>query len=354
MGRRTDFSNLVWKYTNMQHTYRIAIGINAIEYTVVDLVYKCQSHPASTIDGWTDVSHREIGDFLGMAKSTVQGVVERMAKLGLIEFADEKKKLKRTTEDWYLNAYVDDQKAIRCSVEKIQRIKAQIAERSKSDRSPNGRNPIDSGRNPIDERSKSDRPTLVLIKNGKEVKEVAESDDPATPGSDKKPNGKRPSAKPPGKAKKQKWSDGAFMLARSKFDESYRQWQRNKGLEVSDQETLYWDPKEIGQLSLLMNRLKFKAENSGQNYPDDKVFVSKALGTFLDVVPRLESWFLDKYTPTHFVTHFENLYIDVKRHISNGYTGKKGKPSQADQVKAGRQNTIAAIEQLEAEGYFDE
>lgn len=147
------------------------------------------------------------------------------------------------------------------------------------------------------------------------------------------------------KTEKAKWEAAARNKAKELFDESNRQWQRNCGLQVSEEEGIYWDGKMIGQLTNFMNRLKFKAISSGAQFATDLDFVNRALKMFLESAARLTNvWYMDKFTPTNFVSNFEALYVDVKRNIKSGYTGDKKSMEQAK--KANNEASLEALQML--------
>lgn len=97
-----------WKFTHIHHPVRIAMGLTCNEYAVFDIYYKSQTHPDYTVDGWAKNSYKEIGDFLGMSKSTVFGIVERGVAWDLLEVNPAEPELKRTTPTWYNVAYIED------------------------------------------------------------------------------------------------------------------------------------------------------------------------------------------------------------------------------------------------------
>lgn len=97
-----------WKYTNIQHPVRIKMGITPNEYCVFDIIYQSQSHPEYAVNGWAKNSYLELAAFLGFSKSTIHGIIDRGVEWGLIEVNEADPKLKKTTENWYNHAYIQD------------------------------------------------------------------------------------------------------------------------------------------------------------------------------------------------------------------------------------------------------
>jgi len=162
----------------------------------------------------------------------------------------------------------------------------------------------------------------------------------------------KPKNIPRKKDKKEKWPPGVFTSAKAMFDENYRQWQRNCGLTVNGSEGVYWNAKEIGQLGNLMRMLRDKAKSSGQIYHRDKTFVDRALSMFLQTASNLTNcWYMDKFTPTNFVSNFESIYVDIKKNLSNGYTGDK-KKSKEQVASESNQQSLEALKMLREENSY--
>lgn len=100
-------SNKVWSYTVVKHPARIALGLSVLEYAVLDIIYKSQTSPRYSTDGWATVSTRTLAAFLGMSSSGVGKIYTRMEDAGYLEFAVDRGQ-KRTTADFYDLAYLDD------------------------------------------------------------------------------------------------------------------------------------------------------------------------------------------------------------------------------------------------------
>lgn len=95
-----------WKYTVIHHPARIALGLNNNEYSILDIIYKSQTHPKYTVSGWANTGCHKIASFLSLSPATVLNVFMKAEKMGLLEF-NESRMLKRTTAAWYEVAYLD-------------------------------------------------------------------------------------------------------------------------------------------------------------------------------------------------------------------------------------------------------
>ena len=95
-----------WKYTVIHHPARIALGLNNNEYSVLDIIYKSQTHPKYTVSGWANTGCHKIASFLSLSPATVLNIFTKAEKMGLLEF-DESRALKKTTAAWYEVAYLD-------------------------------------------------------------------------------------------------------------------------------------------------------------------------------------------------------------------------------------------------------
>jgi hypothetical protein len=156
-----------WTYTNVRHQFRREAGISLNEYCVLDLIYKTHTSPEHTIDGWANVSYEKMGDFLGLSKGAVHGIIVR------IEVNPSNPKMKRTTRAWYSNAYSDDETNAKTAGERVQKIREQLivqkmnVQKMNENRSENERI-----------RSENERNTKVLNKR-KKVNEKAKTDFPS-------------------------------------------------------------------------------------------------------------------------------------------------------------------------------
>jgi len=68
---------------------------------ILDLVLKSQCHPKFSINGWTKVSVHQISEAVDISSGAITGIFTRLEAVGLLEFMDEKRKLKRATEKFY-------------------------------------------------------------------------------------------------------------------------------------------------------------------------------------------------------------------------------------------------------------
>ncbi len=139
-----------WKFTNVHHSFRKQAGISLNEYALLDIIYKTQTHPETTCDGWANVSYSDIGDFLGLSKGAVAGIVERCASIGLLEINQKTNRLKKTTPLWYKNAYIDDDEQTKSDADLVIVQKVNVQNLNGNVQKVN------------DERSESERHTLVL------------------------------------------------------------------------------------------------------------------------------------------------------------------------------------------------
>ena len=103
-----DQKKRVWKFTHVHHPARIALKVTLNQYCVLDLIYQSQVHPKFSVEGWSDRSYQKIASFLGLQKSTVHAIVERSVIEGFAEYNLENVRLKRTTENWFDYAYLEE------------------------------------------------------------------------------------------------------------------------------------------------------------------------------------------------------------------------------------------------------
>lgn len=97
-----------WKFTTIHHATRIQMGITLNEYAIYDIIYRSQTHPDFNKNGWAENSYRELSVFLGMTKGTVHGIIDRGVELGFLEVNPANPRQKKTTEQWYNKAYLED------------------------------------------------------------------------------------------------------------------------------------------------------------------------------------------------------------------------------------------------------
>lgn len=117
-----------WIYTVVPHKPRKILGISLVEYAVLDIVYKSQTHPKFSKNGMTSVGCHEIGDALGVSSGTVKGIFDRMDDRGYLVRVGSK--WKYTTENFYEIAYLDNEKVQKLNVQELNE-KGLISERKK-------------------------------------------------------------------------------------------------------------------------------------------------------------------------------------------------------------------------------
>lgn len=115
-----------WTFTNVRHQFRREAEISLNEYCIMDLVYQSHTNPAHSVDGWAEVSYGKMGDFLGLSKGAVHGIIVRMEEIGMIEVNPANPKQKKTTEAWYKNAYLEDETSAKMAGERVQKIREQL------------------------------------------------------------------------------------------------------------------------------------------------------------------------------------------------------------------------------------
>lgn len=87
-------------YTTILHQAREELGITTNEYCIADIIYHLSNNPKSKIQGWCYASRQTIGSFIGITKSSVLSIIEKLEKKRIIEKDGETKYL-RTTEKWF-------------------------------------------------------------------------------------------------------------------------------------------------------------------------------------------------------------------------------------------------------------
>ncbi len=122
------------------------------------------------------------------------------------------------------------------------------------------------------------------------------------------------------KGKKQAKWNGSFGIAKTMFDDYRKKWTKQRtGI---DGEPIYWNEKEIGQLSNLLTALKAKSTEAGKYYDTDKDFIENVLSVFLDYAIRLDKYYMQEFTPTRFYSNFNTIYTDIKILFNNGNSTK--------------------------------
>jgi hypothetical protein len=129
------------------------MGLNMNEYALMDIIYRNQTHPEYSNDGWCDKSTSELGEWIGISKGGIHQILVKMEKCGYLEIDPSNTKKRKTTEYWYQNAY----RKLNTS-ENINTLNTdKKANRSENERSENERNRSESERCRIEsERNRSE------------------------------------------------------------------------------------------------------------------------------------------------------------------------------------------------------
>jgi hypothetical protein len=135
------------------------------------------------------------------------------------------------------------------------------------------------------------------------------------------------------------------ILARRVWDKNYRAWMlKRKGVVAEENDGIYWNPVEIGQLSNFLKALTNKAKGKGKEYTDRQV-VEIALNDFLDAAANLDVWYLSAFTPTNLYKNFNTLYCDVLNFITNGKSNDSRRARNGHGIsQAARAATVAMLD----------
>lgn len=87
------------QFTSINHVARKKLGLNLVEYAVVDSIYHLGNYRDNPNPGWCTASKEYIGDFIGYSGRQVFRIVDKMIKKGLIE-RDEAGNL-IASQEWY-------------------------------------------------------------------------------------------------------------------------------------------------------------------------------------------------------------------------------------------------------------
>jgi len=122
-----------WIFTSIQHGPRKKLGISCNEYTVLDLIFRSQTHPDFSHEGWAKTGIHQIAEALDLSPGTVKGIFDRTEKMSLLEFRDTKKIFKKTTPAFYNVAYLEDrseneQQVFRNRTEGVQKMNSKCSE----------------------------------------------------------------------------------------------------------------------------------------------------------------------------------------------------------------------------------
>jgi DNA-binding MarR family transcriptional regulator len=86
-------------FTTIQHSYRKAHNLSLNEYAICDMIYLLANNPDSKIKGWCYMSKQKMADEFGLAKRTIEMILNRMLESGYLEKEPETSYL-RTTTKW--------------------------------------------------------------------------------------------------------------------------------------------------------------------------------------------------------------------------------------------------------------
>lgn len=95
-----------WISTTINHGPRKELGLSCDEFALLDLIFKTQTHPSYSDNGWCTHSYAVLADVLGIGKGGVFKMVERLTDAELLEVNAANPKQKRATHKFYSIAYV--------------------------------------------------------------------------------------------------------------------------------------------------------------------------------------------------------------------------------------------------------
>jgi len=123
------------------------MGLSSDEYVLLDCIWHTQASEVYGKDGWCEHSYAELADVLGLKKSGVFAMVDRLVKMGLMEVDPANPKRKKTAVKFHLMAHlaaepdeegvlvVQKVKGKTASVQKVNDFVQKVnGERSKSER----------------------------------------------------------------------------------------------------------------------------------------------------------------------------------------------------------------------------
>lgn len=284
---------MLWKYTSVQHGPRKRLGLSPNEYCVCDLIYKTQTHPELTQNGWTNLGVHTIAEALDFSSGTIKKMLDKFEKMGLLEFKDpDKKRFKKMLPKWYNTAYLEPEDLPEENEAEPENLEA------KPEKTPDVQKLNVQKLN--GERSKSER------ENGESVQKVNE----IRSKSEHYNNSKEVSLN---KEKEKPQAKSLHSLCRERFD-----FWSNEGGFVP----IYWDRKEIGQLQQLINRLQDGAKARGFSVTSHEQFVKDVFDVFCGGIIHhcRAEWFAETFTPSGVVSNYNKIVQTIKIKI-NG-TGK--------------------------------
>ena len=85
----------------------MTLNLTLNEYCVLDYIFKTQTHPNYTKDGYCSTSIRKMVEYFGITKSNLSDMLIRLTKAGFLE-NNEDSTLRKVTPKFYNVAYLDD------------------------------------------------------------------------------------------------------------------------------------------------------------------------------------------------------------------------------------------------------
>lgn len=98
-------------YTTILHQAREELKLTTNEYCIADIIYHLSNNPKNKVQGWCYASKQTIGKFIGVTKSSVLSIIERLEKKGIVE-KDEETKYLKTTEKWFNTVVITRMKCL--------------------------------------------------------------------------------------------------------------------------------------------------------------------------------------------------------------------------------------------------
>lgn len=296
-----------WKFTTIHHATRIEMGLTLNEYAVYDIIYRSQTHPDYHKDGWAENSYRELSSFLGMTKGAVHGIIDRGVERGFLEVNPANPRQKKTTEQWYNKAYLEGAEVKRSENERsenerkinksVQKMNATVQKMNAINKDKLNTNSIKDKEQtapkvaPPTESEKAVFEQLKLKAEKVTSKKVAPkkvfptSDEELTP------------------VKKLRKEPTLHSKAKTRFE----YWQQIHNPEAAP---IYWDKKEIGQLTNMLNRLKDAAKKKKVKWQSDDQFISEVFDVFCKKFIESGQWYADCFVPSSIVSKW-NIIIQT-------------------------------------------
>lgn len=106
-----------WSHTVIKHPIRIKMGLSVLEYCVLDYIYKTQTSPKYSQNGWCKTSYQTIADFFGITKRGAIKICKKSEQNKLLILHSDGRK--KTTKNWFEQAYEDIKKEEKEPVNKV-------------------------------------------------------------------------------------------------------------------------------------------------------------------------------------------------------------------------------------------